>query len=415
MSFWSWLNNEPSPTPAGVTPGDPNGAELVGEETYSRSLPFPVPSPWSGWPSEWATPNWQGPFGLSRLIDSAWTCLDLNSRVLAAMPVYRLQSGRIVDPLSWMTNPDPSIYTSWYEFAKQLFWDLLLGEVFILPMATGADGYPLRFRVIPPWLINVEMSGGSRAYLLGSRNVTEEILHIRYQSTTDDAHGHGPLESAGARMTTAGVLQRYARNLAETGGVPHYWMGVERRLTAKEAEDLLIQWVESRSKNLGYPALLSGGATLNQLQSMNAKDMALLELAQFSESRIAVLLGVPPFLVGLPSGGDSMTYSNSSNLFDFHDRSSIGTLAMSAMSALSNWALPRGQAVELNREEYRRPSLLERFQAYKIGVEIGALDRNDVRSFERLHGDSAADQLTGMNTGTAAPTPAVPSGGPPRG
>ena len=28
--------------------------------------------------------------------------------------------------------------------------------------------------------------------------------------------------------------------------------------------------------------------------------MAMLEIEQFNESRIAVLLGVPPFLVGLP-------------------------------------------------------------------------------------------------------------------
>ena len=55
----------------------------------------------------------------------------------------------------------------------------------------------------------------------------------------------------------------------------------------------------------------------------------MLELAQFTESRIAVLLGVPPFLVGLPSGGDSMTYSNVSSLFDFHDRSYLRTAAES--------------------------------------------------------------------------------------
>jgi phage portal protein BeeE len=37
---------------------------------------------------------------------------------------------------------------------------------------------------------------------------------------------------------------------------------------------------------------------------MNPKDMALLELLTWNDSRIAVMLGVPPFLVGLPSGGD---------------------------------------------------------------------------------------------------------------
>ena len=67
-----------------------------------------------------------------------------------------------------MTNPDPTIYTSWAEFAKQLFWDFQLGEAFVLPMARAADGWPLNFRVLPPWLVNVEMDGGRRTYQLAA-------------------------------------------------------------------------------------------------------------------------------------------------------------------------------------------------------------------------------------------------------
>src|SRR5262249_6115289 len=161
----------------------------------------------------------------------------------------------------------------WHEFAKQLFWDFQLGEAFVLPMAHGADGFPLRFRVVPPWLMNVEMRAGTREYHLGNVNVTGEVLHIRYQSNTADARGHGPLEAGGARLTAAGLLQRYAQRIAETGGTPHYWIGVDRRLSTSEASDLLDQWVESRTRHAGHPALLSGGASLNQMQSMSAKDM----------------------------------------------------------------------------------------------------------------------------------------------
>ena len=35
------------------------------------------------------------------------------------------------------------------------------------------------------------------------------------------------------------------------------------------------------------------------------------------------------------------------------------------MGALSYWALPRGQAAELNRDEYSRPSFTERSQGWK--------------------------------------------------
>lgn len=405
MGFWSDLFGG-TPNHDGVTsnesgpgeynPGDPDGVEIHGEPTESRALPYPMPSPWSGWPAEWSTPNFNTQAGLGKLIDTAWACLDLNASVLSTMPVYRLQSGRVVSPRLWMANPDPDIYSSWQEFAKQLFWDYMLGEAFVLPMAYRSDNYPLTFRVVPPWLLNVEMRNGRREYKLGAQDVTGEILHIRYQSSTADARGHGPLEVAGARMTTAGLLQRYAQNLAETGGTPHYWLGVDRTLKKAEADDLLNQWVESRTRHAGHPALLSGGASLNQLQAMSARDMALLELAQFSEARIATLLGVPPFLVGLPSGGDSLTYSTVAQLFDFHDRSSLRPKAAAVTAALSGWALPHGQSVELNRDEYTRPSSLkERAEGYKILAEMQALDKNEVRAMERLHGEPSALSLTG--------------------
>ena len=105
--------------------------------------------------------------GLNKLIDTAWNCLDLNASVLASMPVYRMSSGQVGPPMSWMTNPDPMVYTSWQEFAKQLFWDYQMGEAFVLPMAHAADGYPLRFRVVPPWLEILSDSGiGKKPALL---------------------------------------------------------------------------------------------------------------------------------------------------------------------------------------------------------------------------------------------------------
>ena len=404
MSFWSWIKGEPPGAvvpndngPANVHPGDPDGLELQGFDTPPevRALPFPMATPWDGYPSNWTTPDWTTSTGLNRLVDAAWACVDLNSSVLSSMPVYRLRDGKIIDATSWMLNPDDMIYTSWHEFAKQLYWDLqVAGETFVLPMAHGADGYPLRFRVVPPWLINVELRAGRREYKLGQENVTDQILHIRYTSSTTDAHGHSPLEAAGARMTAISLLQKYTANLCETGGIPLYWLGIERRLSASESRDLLAQWIESRTQHIGQPAIVSGGATLNQTNSMNAHDMALLELSQFNESRIAILLGVPPFLVGLPGAG-GLTYSNVSSLFDFHDRSSLRPKANVAMSALGGWALPRGQTVEANRDDYTRPDFNDRCAGYKILIELGVLSVEEVRAFERFYGTPAAVALTG--------------------
>jgi phage portal protein BeeE len=203
-------------------------------------------------------------------------------------------------------------------------------------------------------------------------------------------------------MTNITLLQRYVGELAKTGGVPLYWMELERRITAGEGSDILERWKETRTKNAGHPALVSGGAKLNQARTMDAKEMGLLELSQFDESRIAILLGMPPFLVGLAGASGSLTYSNIQDLFDFHDRSNLRPDVRMLMESLSAWALPRGQSAELNRDDYTRLPLDKRAQVYNtlfnmVDEETGerAIDIDYIKATERFHGEPAAEALTG--------------------
>jgi HK97 family phage portal protein len=398
MAFWDNWFSEPSGNTD--SPGDPEGVEVNIESKETRSLPVLRPSAWAGWPAEWAVPNWDFGSRFNELIDIAWNCLDLNASVLSAMPVYRTRGGEVTEPDTWMINPDPTVYTSWHEFAKELFWDYQTGEAFVLPMAYYSDGWPMRFRVIPPWMIRVEMRSGVRTYWLGhTRDVTSEILHIRYKATSSDARGIGPLEKAGGRMLTAGVLAKYVREVVSTGGIQLQTLETDQELTSDDAQDLLNHWVETRAQNLGYPPVLDNNVKLQDHQSVSPKDMAMLEIAQFTEARIANLIGVPPFLVGLPAtgggGGESMTYSNVSQIFDFHDRSSLRPKAAHVMAALSNWALPRGQAAELNRDEYSRPAFNDRAEALVKLVDAKIMTTEEARRSERLTGEAPTVALTG--------------------
>jgi HK97 family phage portal protein len=397
LSFWQWFTGAgatpnttvENPDSVGPTyrPGDPNQAVLEDAPgPVQERMAAVVSSPWDGWPAQWATPAWGSSSTLEQLTDVAWAALDLNSSVLSAMPVYRTRNGQVLPPTTWMTNPDPDIYSDWSEFAKQLFWDFqAVGEAFVLPNLRAADGWPSILRVVPPPLMTVEMAGGRRVYKIGTIDVTDDILHIRYKSTTDTARGIGPLESGRARLVQLSVLARYAAEITD-GAIPKYVLETEQLLTRQQASDLLEQWWASRMQNLGEkwkPAVLSGGVKANPLQ-LSPQEMALQEQTGYNEARIAVLLGVPPFLLGLPTN-ESMTYSNVSQVFDFHDRRYLKTAATRVMTALSGWALPRGQSVELNRDEYSRPALLERAQAYQILSGIpGVLSGAEIRVMERL-------------------------------
>ena len=296
--------------------------------------------------------------------------------------------------MDWLNNPDPLVYGSWFEFVKQLFWDFQLGEAFIMPTAYYANGYPSRFHVVAPWLVSADLAGdGTRRFKIGSVDVTGQIRHIPYQIRADEARGHGPLEAGSSRVIAANALMRYVGNLAASGGIPHSVLVHPGDLTADQAADLQMTWVNSRMASMGLPAVLSGGIDFKTL-SLDPVQMALVDLSRFNEARIAELLGIPGPLVGLPSGQDSLTYNTAVMLREQHWQGGLKPKVDPVMQALSGWALPRGTTIELNRDEYVKPGLLERAQAWEILLRNNVVTVDEVRVAERFSIASHPQALT---------------------
>ena len=86
-----------------------------------------------------------------------------------------------------------------------------------------------------------------------------------------------------------------------------------------------------------------------------------------------------------------MTYKNVSSMFDYHWRAGLRPKAQTVMSALSEWLLPRGTTVELNRDEYVQPEPLERAQTCRSCTRSSTRDGqaaitvDEIREVERLN------------------------------
>jgi HK97 family phage portal protein len=393
-----------------VTPGDPHGVTVEGADVFAGPPPRIMASAWSGWPSDWWPPAWQQSL-TPQLTDTAWMCLDRNSSVLSTMPPYLVGAADYLGA-DWMNNPDPDVYNSFEEFSKELFWAFQLGEAFVITTARYATGWPARFHVVPPGLVSAELSpDGGRRYRIGDMPVSAgvsptgpggDLLHIRYSSSVADARGHGPLEAGGYRMVAAQVLTRYGTQLAAGGGIPAGILTVPGNRDPVQAATLQADWVDARASTVGKPAVLSGGVTWEAVQ-VDPVQMALVELLQFNEARIAELLGVPGPLVGLPAGPDSMTYKTMEGMYDYHWRTGLRPKARAVMSALSGWLLPRGTRVELNSDSYVQPEPLIRAQTAQILNSIvdpvtgqPALTVQEIRDAERLDNSVPTDVSAGV-------------------
>lgn len=381
---------------------DPN-MSLAQREAINR----PQVQAWSGWPVEWATPNWgQAVGGLAGIINRVSTvfgAIDLNSSILSTMPPYRLQGNEVVPSLPWMRNPQPEVYTGWTEAMKQLVISYFNGEAFLWATsryADGTDGVPNSVRtfvVLNPGWVDVKMNGQLRRYEMGGLDVTDDILHIRYSSWPGDPHGHGPLEALAYNLFGAAALERYQSSLATRGGIPWGVLTAPGNLTSDQATILRDNFVAARLSAMGAPAVLSGGVTLQPF-TISPKDMALLELRQFDEARIATLLCVPPTLLALPSGEGSLVYRNAEGIYDFHWRAYLRPKAATIMEAISGWATPGTQRIELNRDEYVRPGFHDRIDGWSklfniFDPETGerAITIEEIRTAERLTGVTADD------------------------
>jgi phage portal protein BeeE len=190
------------------------------------------------------------------------------------------------------------------------------------------------------------------------------------------------LEIGRGRVITANLCARYLSNLMAAGGAPTTTLVTPNELTAEQAEALQTQWVTARMSSMGLPAVLSGGLDF-RATALTPSELALSELAGMTEARIAVLLRVPPYLVGLPQSSDSLVYNTAALTLDYHWRAHLRPLARPIAAALSNWALPAGTTFELNRDAYVQPGPYERAQTWQILTSIGVLTAEQVADIER--------------------------------
>jgi len=349
--------------PAGY--GDTHAMYPVGQLEQAGYMP--EVQAWAGWPTGWETPSWNQMGGFPRLVSTLWTCIDLNTRQLASFPVYGMKGVKMVALPEWQNNPEPEVYADWVEFAKQLFNTFQsCGEAIIWATARYSEssgGYPARFMCLNPQWVNIERKDGDIEYSVGGRQLERrDVCHIKYQTMPSNLRGIGPLEWAARSIVSAASLERMATDMAAKGGIPWAVLKSPRKLNATEARELQASWVAGATSRNGAPAVLSGTLELDTV-TLSPREMALLDLRIFDETRIAAALGCPAYLVGLPMP-DGLTYANATQLLDFHWRTTLRTLAGAVASALSNWLLPRGTRLEFNRDEYVRDDPQARATTY---------------------------------------------------
>ena len=246
----------------------------------------------------------------------------------------------------------PDFFEAWYGFL------LIAGNSYIEAVSVGGNVRELhvlrpdRMKVVPggdgwPQAFEYSVNGQSLTFdqtaidAAGGRSV-RPILHQSFFHPLNDHYGASPIEAAGVAIDLHNAASGWNKALLDNSARPSgalVYNSKDGHLTGDQYERLKTQLEDNYqgSGNAGRPLLLEGGLDWKSM-GFSPKDMDFIEAKYVAAREIALALGVPPMLLGIP--GDN-TYSNYQEANRTFWRQTVLPLVGKTCKALSGWLGPQ--------------------------------------------------------------------------
>ncbi|MEZ5853957.1 MAG: phage portal protein [Hyphomicrobiaceae bacterium] len=265
----------------------------------------------------------------------------------------------------------PNANQAWPEFMQALVGYLLVsGNAYI--EAVSVDDQvrelhilrPDRMKVVPGadgWPEAFDYTVGARTVRIGGDVVdgVRAIQHIKLFHPANDHYGLSPLEAAASAIDLHNTASKWNKALLDNSARPSgaiVYTSREGNLTGEQIERLKSELEAGfqGSTNAGRPLLLEGGLDWKAM-SLSPKDMDFIEARHTAAREIALALGVPPMLLGIP--GDN-TYANLAEAQRTFWRATVLPLVERVASEFSHWlGSADGRPLELKPDLDTLPAL----------------------------------------------------------
>lgn len=208
-----------------------------------------------------------------------------------------------------------------------------------MTVVPGANGWPMAY----------EYRVGAQSVRFPAGEGPPAILHLKLHAPLDDYYGASPLAAAETAIDIHNAAAQWNRALLENAARPSgalVYAGPDGASLSEEQFDRLKAELDesfSGIRNAGRPLLLEGGLDWKPL-SLSPKDMDFIEAKAAAAREIALALGVPPMVLGLP--GDN-TYSNYQEANRAFWRQTILPFAQRLQAAMAGWTQGAFGAFEL--------------------------------------------------------------------
>ena len=353
------------------------------------------------WHHLYSGPEWQtikGGQGPSTWLPVVYGCLRLLTKRLSSMPIRMVDSDGSERPLPmWLQQPNQWLSTR--QFVESAVHSLLMhGAWTVIPQRDMA-GRVASVMVPEPSRVSLQLiegPGGTDeiAVHIDGERYPGEIIYTPWMTMPGSPVGIsavGALRTVSAIGTTA---QDYVHKFLQNGMVHQYV------ISAKDANNDTLEELSAvmRAKHSGpdmawWPLMMTGDVKVMPI-SMNLQDAQFLELAQWSDARIASqVFGIDPSILGIVLQGAQLTYNTTlhreANLWV----DSLKSLAVLVEDVCSKLA-PRGMTVDLDERVNLEGSIRDRaVMAQTLGsVTVGSQPAFTVNEIRELVGFGPLDE-----------------------
>lgn len=270
---------------------------------------------------------------------------------------------------------------------------------------TDGDGRPLSLvPVAPPrvsWI-------GRRQYVDGVEVDPDQmrwVPRMTFPTLTGDAAW--AIRLGRQALAAAWAADAYRADFWEHGGAPTTILTTDQAISNDDAELYADRWVERRAESPGKPAVLGKGTRAELFGADVAADGAS-SAAERVGTSVARYMGVPAWLVNVPSAAGSMTYSNAAaaglDLVRYTLRPGYAGPIGDALSDELPGDYLLGRRAHLSLDHLTVGTALEQAQAYQIATGGRAWIRpSEVRAETHRPIDPTIDETTLPPAGAPAP------------
>jgi HK97 family phage portal protein len=317
-------------------------------------------------------------------LSTVWGCVRLLADSVSTLPLH-VYRGDDRDPIP----TPPLLQRPSADFPELADWLwavmaslLLRGNAWgVVTDRRGAGLLPAQVDLVHPDRVAVTIDGdGLRVIRVNGVEVPPaDLFHVKAYPWPGQLEGLSPIAYAREAMGLGLAAEKYGAAYFGDALVPSAVLESDQDIKKESAQRLKAEYTALLRRRRRDIAVLGSGAKLRAI-AISPDESQFIQTQKFNVSTICRFYGVPPeMMAGETAGHEAYTSPEmrGTDFLTFTLRPWLYRIER-AVSEL----LPSTQRAKFNAGGFVRATLLDRYQAHKLGIEAGWLLRSEVRELE---------------------------------